>query len=114
MDKFVEKAKDEVLYSYEGGSDDVRMMLSRGEANSRSNMEMGRFAMAVGGITSNWKGKWKDMFAELENILESKYMILNGYSRVQAIEMRGQSSIAGREVLEKKERGGLLGLISGK
>lgn len=114
MDKFVEQAKDEVLYSYEGGSDDVRMMLSMGEANSRSNMEMGRFSVSTCGLTNCWRGNWKGMFGELPLSLESKYMILNGYSRVQAIEMRGQSTIAGKELLEKKERGGILGMFSGK
>lgn len=113
MDKFVELAKDNVLYSYEGGSDDVRLMLERGEANSRINMEMGRWQMAVAGVTSCWRGNWKDMFADVGEVLERDYMVLNGYSRVQAIEMRGQGTVAQKEVLEKRERGGVLGLFSG-
>lgn len=114
MDKFVEKAKQEVLYDYEGGNDDVRLMLSQGEANSRVNEEMGRWGMAVGNLSRCWRGSWFDLFGGWGEELERRYICLNGYSRVQAIEMRGQSAIAEREVLEKKQRGGVLGLFSEK
>lgn len=113
MAKFVDLAKEEVLYAYEGGSDDVRMMLERGDANSRINMEMGRWQMSVKGDTSTWLGNWCDLFDDVVDELERAYVVLNGYSRVQAIEMRGKGSVGQSEVLEKKERSGIASLFSG-
>ena len=113
MDKFVERAKERLLYEFEGGNDDVRLMLERSDVNSRANCDMGRWTNAVVGVCDSWKGNWKGLLNYMGDQLEQKYLILNGYSRVQAIEMRGKSAVAEREVLEKKERGGLLGLFSG-
>ena len=113
MDKFVERAKEAVFYEMEGGNDDVRLMLQIGEANSRANTEMGRWQLSGFGLTDCWKGKWQGMFSEHGDRLERFYLILNGYSRVQAIEMKGQGSVAQREVLAPKPRAGLLGMFSG-
>lgn len=113
MDKFVEIAKQKLFYESDGGTDNVRLMLSRTQANSRVNEEMARWEMAVLQITACWTGAWKHTFAPLAEMLEDNFMNLNGYSRVQAIEMAGQQSIGEKEVLAEKERGGILGLFSG-
>lgn len=114
MDKFVERAKEKVLYSFEGGSDAIRLMVSWGEANSRVNQEMARYQLGVSAIDSNWKGKYQGLISSWNMSLELAMMNLNGYSREQAINMAGQQSVAAREVIEPKERKGLLGLFSGK
>lgn len=114
MDKFVDEAKQQLLYEYDRGNDDVVMMLSHGGVNSRVNVEMGRWELAFGGVMNCWKGNWFTNFEGLGAELERLYLALGGYARVQAIEMRGMSAVAEKEVLEKKERGGLLGIFSGK
>lgn len=113
-EKFVDRAKQELFYEYEGGNDNVRLMVSQSAANSRVNEQMARWEMSVLAITSSWHGKWQNMFEPIMQQLETHFLNLNGYSRVQAIEMAGQASVGQREVIEPKERGGLLGLFSGK
>jgi len=112
--KYVDRAKEQVLYEYADQEDSVRLMLQHGDVNSRVNEEMGRWIMAAGNMTKLMKGNWKNLLGSTVEDLQIQYLSLAGYSRVQAIEMRGMQSIAEREVLEKKERGGLMGLFQGK
>ena len=113
MDKFVEEAKRRLMYERESGNDDVSLMLDYGGVNTRLNEEMGKCKISFNGVVSCWSGAWNENFKGLFDDLERFYLGLNGYARVQAIEMRGQSAIAEREVMEKKERSGILGLFSG-
>lgn len=112
-EKFVERAKEAIFYESEGGgNEDVRMMLSRGDSNSRVNQEMSNIELSYFGVVSCWRNNWKLIFEGCLDGLERMYINLNGYSRVQAIEMRGRGTVAQRDLIEPKQRGGILGLFS--
>lgn len=113
-ESWADRAKEGLLYEYDHSHDDVALMLTRTPTNTRVNQDMGRFILSVREVSDCWKGSWRSCFSQLADGLETMYLGLNGYARVQAIEMRGKSAIAEREVLEPKERGGILGIFSGK
>ena len=50
-EKYVDLAKEKVLYSWQDQADSVRLMLDQSRTNSRVNQEMGRWIMAVRGVT---------------------------------------------------------------
>lgn len=115
LDNFVDRAKELLMYRFEGGEDTVKSMLTMDdEANSRLNLDMAKFEIALERIDSNWRGNWHRLFSkDFGHQLERANLTLNGYARTQAIEMQGQHTVAQREVLEKKDRAGILSLFSG-
>ena len=70
--------------------------------------------MSVRNVTLCWRGKYQDLLAGSYENLELNYLNLNAFSRVQALEMKGQSSVAQAGLLEKKEKPGLLGMLPGR
>lgn len=112
-DKFRDQAVQNTLYTYDQ-SDAVSAMLSRTDHNSRVNQEIAQFALSTGAMTANWKGKYQNMWADQRSQLERYYLVLGGYSRLQAIEMKAASTIHENDVLkiqEGQKKSGLLGLF---
>ena len=110
-EKFVDKAKRELMYEYEAGGD-VECMLEQTDTNSRVNEQMARWCLLVKFISGNWKGGYKGMFDDMVVGLQRHYLNMDGYSRVQAIEMCQAHTITDKNLSEKREKGGILGLFS--
>ena len=115
LENYVDRAKELLLYRYQSGDNNVSQMLSMDElANSRLNLEMAKFEIALHRIDSNWKGNWNCLLSkDFGQQLERAFLTLDGYARCQAIEMEGQRTIAEKEILKGKDRGGLLSLFQG-
>ena len=110
--KFVDKAKEQVLYEFNEGGD-VERMLTIGPVNSRVNEDMARWCLAVAGVTSTWEGKYHNLLGDINDDLQKMQLNLNAFSRGQALEMRGRQTIAEFQAGEQQKRGGLLGLSGG-
>jgi hypothetical protein len=113
-DNWADLAKDYFLYqSQRGGS--IELMLQRTLTNSRVNEAMSRWIMAVGGITRNWHGNYKDLFGNIHEELQEQYMNLEAFGRKQAIELAAAiakaNAVPGMPPEQEKKRGGLLGLF---
>jgi hypothetical protein len=94
----------------------LELMLQRTDTNSRVNEEMARWIMALGGITHNWKGKYKDMWGDSFIQVQNMYLILDAFSRDQAIQLAAAVAKASAPVMAgasppEEKRGGLLGLF---
>lgn len=112
LQSFREQAIQQQLYEFQEGGD-VERMLEMGPVNSRVNTEMAWWCLAVAGVASNWTGKYRNLFGCIENDLQRMMLVLDGYSRMQALEMRGRQTIAEYQASQEKAKGGLLGLFSG-
>lgn len=112
-DKFVDTAKQAVLYEFQQG-DSVGSMLDQSPTNSRTNVGMSRICLCVSMSRLCWRGKWATLFGDFDTALQRHLLSLEGYARLQAIEMHKNdaSGIPGFGTPdEKKKRGGLLGLL---
>lgn len=105
-------AKDYVLWQQQRGGD-IELMLQRTPTNSRTNEALARFGSSLTAITANWRGKYKDMWADIPEKLETNYLVMEGYSRKQTIELAAAmaKAAAGVPEQETKKRGGILGLF---
>jgi hypothetical protein len=114
-DNFADLAKDYVLWQSQKAGD-VDLMLKRTDTNSRTNEALGRWRNALTNITANWRGNYKNMWAEAPIALEKSYLNLDAFGRKQAIELAtgiAKASIPGGPG-DPKKPGGLLGGIFGK
>ena len=111
-EKFVEQVKRERLYDEYQGGDNVSAMLDQSPTNSRNNEGMARVGTVLDGIFGSWRGNWHNLLGDFTTVLERKYLNMEGFARVQAIEMCGAHTMSEKFVEEKKSRGGLLGLFS--
>lgn len=111
--KFVDRAKEEVLYEFSEGGD-VERMLSFGPVNSRVNEGMAVWCVAGGRVTGTWRGKYHNLLGDVGEDLQKMLLCLNGYSRLQALEMRGRQTIDEYQAAQEKQKSGLLGLFGGK
>ena len=111
-DKFSERAKNQLLYEYQEGSE-VGQMLEQSETNSRTNQEMSRFVFFCKGFGNGWKGNWSKVFDNVVIDIQRLYLSLDGYARVQAIDMQSAHTITEQQLQQKaeKKRGGILGLF---
>ena len=110
-ENWAELAKDYVLWQSQRGGD-IDLMLQRTATNSRTNEHLARFSSALTAITANWRGKYLDMLSDIPVKLETNYLIMEGYSRKQAIELAGAMAKVTSPVIEpEKKRGGILGLF---
>ena len=108
--KFVDLAKEQVLYEFNEGGD-VERMLTMGDVNSRVNEAMARWCVAVGGVVANWQGPYQNLI-NVSSDLQKMMLNLEGYSRLQAIEMKSRATLADMNAAEQQKKGGLLGLLS--
>jgi len=108
-EKFVDLAKEQTLYEFNEGGD-VELMLERGPVNSRVNQDMARWCVAVEGVVANWDGPYQNLI-DVSGSLQEMMLNLEGYSRLQAIEMKSRATLADMNAAEQQKKGGLLGLL---
>ena len=111
-----ELAKTAYLYEAQSGGQ-VELMLQRTPTNSRENQELAQFNSSLTAMTANWDGNYKNLWGDIPVRLQEHFLVLDGYSRKQAIEMAGV--VARAEAIESQQtgtpkRGGLLGLLGFK
>ena len=111
-DKFVDQAKRELLYEFQQGGD-VGCMLEQSATNSRVNVAMARWCLVAQRVSESWRGKYAKFFDKMIEDLQRHYLSLEGYGRVQAIDMKAAHTITENALKEKKEKGGILGLFGG-
>lgn len=113
-DNWPDLAKDYFLYQSQRGSG-VEIMLQRTKTNSRVNEQMARWIMAVGGITRNWHGKYRDLLGGIFEEIQEQYLNLGAFGREQAIELAAAiaraNAVPGGPPEQEKKRGGLMGLL---
>lgn len=112
-DKFVDTAKQALLYEFQQ-PDTLGAMLDQSPTNTRTNIQMSRVCLCIGMTRITWRGNWATLFGDLDQALQRHLLSLDGYARLQAIEMHKStpSGIPGfGPPDEKKKKGGLLGLI---
>lgn len=106
-------AKTAYLYEAQSGGN-VELMLQRTATNSRENQDLARFNMALSIMSKHWRGKYKDLFGDLPEKLQEHFLIMDAFSRKQAIELAGV--VAKAEAIPStdgapQKRGGVLGLL---
>jgi len=111
-EKFVEQVKRERLYDEYQQGDDVSAMLEQSPTNSRVNEGMARVCTVLDAVSDNWRGSWHNLFGDFTVALQRHYLNMEGFSRVQAIEMCGAHAMSEKFIEEKKAKGGLLGLFN--
>jgi len=112
-EKWRDLAVEATLWESQRGGD-IELMLKRSRTNSRINEKMGRWIMAVNGITKNWHGKYKDLLGDISGELQDHYLNMEAFARNQAIELAAAVAKANAPVAaapEEKKRGGILGLL---
>lgn len=111
-EKFVEQVKRERLYDEYQQGGDVSAMLEQSPTNSRVNEAMARWCMIGSQVSKNWRGKYKNLFGSMFDDIQRHFLNMEGYARVQAIDMCAAHTITEKALLEKKEKGGLLGIFN--
>lgn len=95
-------------------SDAIRSMLEQSPTNSRVTERMARVCTAVDDVTSHWRGHYQNLFGNFTTTLQRHFMNVQGYARVQAIEIAQAQSVTGEAIRdENKKRGGLMGWLTG-
>lgn len=106
-EEFIEKIKDRVIYR-KGNVGDVQLMLEKSDTNKYTQVEFARIKESCLMVTRRWRGSYKDMLLSDMLSMEVEMLTMDGYSREQAIKMRGEVA-----KMEEKEGGGLLGFLKG-
>lgn len=106
-------AKTAYLYEAQSGGN-VELMLQRTPTNSRENEALARFNAVLTAMTDNWTGPYKNLWGDLPVKLQEHMLVLDAFSRKQAIELAGV--VAKAEAVQASaegtpKRGGLLGLL---
>lgn len=106
-------AKTAYLYEAQSGGN-VELMLQRTPTNSRENQALARFNAVFTTMTANWDGKYKNLWGDLPVVLQEHMLILDAFSRKQAIELAGvvarAEAVQSADAVQPK-RGGVLGLL---
>jgi len=107
-------AKTAYLYEAQSGGN-VELMLQRTPTNSRENEQLARFNAVITAMTDNWSGPYKNLFGDLPVRLQEHYLVMDAYSRKQAIELAGvvarAEAVQATAEGQPQRRGGLLGLL---
>ena len=111
-EKFIEEVKRERLYDEYQQGNDIESMLQQSPTNSRVNQGMSRVVVLLDFLSGNFRGSWNSLFGNITTDLQRHYLNMEGYSRVQAIEMCRAHTMTTKFMDEKKEKGGILGLFS--
>jgi hypothetical protein len=102
------------MYEAQSGGN-VELMLQRTPTNSRENEQLARFNAVLSAMTDNWTGPYKNLWGDLPAKLQEHYLVMDAFSRKQAIELAGV--VAKAEAVQAgpdgqmTKRGGLLGLL---
>lgn len=108
-----ELAKNQYLHELQSGGN-AELMLQRTPTNSRENEALARFNASLTAMTANWDGPYKNLWSDIPVKLQEHFLVMDAFSRKQAIEMA--SAIAKAEAVQATQaaegrRGGLLGLL---
>jgi hypothetical protein len=100
--------QQETMYDY-AQSDAIRSMLEQSPTNSRVNMEMARVCAISETYSEHWEGGWKGFTKELSAIFQRHYLQMDGFARVQAIDMAKAHSSTEQALgrSEQEQEGGL-------
>lgn len=112
-DKFVDTAKQALLYEFQQ-PDTLGAMLEQSPTNTLTNIKMSQVCLCLTMAQRAWRGKYKTLFGDLDQDLQRHLLSLEGYARLQAIEIHkaAPSGIPGfGPPDDKNKKGGLLGLI---
>lgn len=109
---FGESMKQQLMYTRQN-ADAIRSMLEQSPTNSRVSARMARICTAIDDVTSHWRGKYKNFFGDYTTTLQRQFMNVDGYARVQAIEIARSQSVTGEVLKEENKRGGLMGWLTG-
>lgn len=109
-----ELAKTAYMYEIQS-SGNIELMLQRTATNSRENQDMARFNAILTAMTDNWTGPYKNLWGDLPAQLQEHYLIMDAFSRKQAIELAGvvakAEAVQQADMTQPQKRGGLLGLL---
>lgn len=112
-EKFRDLAVDEVMHEYQQGSD-VGQMLDESETNTRYNQELARVQSYMEWNESCWRNRWSMFWEPWLAPLRRKNLNIDGYARVQAIEMCSAKTMTDQALFKKQaEKKGLLGGLLG-
>lgn len=112
MDKYRDRAIQEELYEFWHGGSGVEVMLEQSETNSRTNERMSALLSIMAYTETCWRGKYKDLYRGMVDIIQRHYLNLDAFARGQAIEMVKASAMNQPEFEEqKKSKRGILGLF---
>jgi hypothetical protein len=107
-----ETMKQHLLHERQN-ADAIRSMLEQSPTNSRVTARMARVCTAVDDVTSHWRGGYQNLFGNYTTTIQRYYMNVDGYARVQAIEIAQAQSVTGEALKEERKRGGVMGWITG-
>lgn len=107
---YVDEIKQKVLYERRNRGE-IALMLDYGAANKFLNGDGAgaQWAVEISAINNTWKGNWKGLFEDYIEHCELQMLGLDGYSREQAIRMKGEIAKLERD----KDSGGLLSIFKG-
>jgi hypothetical protein len=107
---FRDQAVNQLMYTHQQGGD-VGLMLDQTPTNSRVNPKMAQFCLILHHTSYLWRGNYKTLFGDIEDQIQRHYLNMEGYSRVQAIDMSAAHSVTQEALQAKQKRGGILGMI---
>ena len=108
-EKFRDLAVDEVMHEYQQG-DNVGQMLDESDTNTRYNEALARVQSLMEWQQSCWHGKWSQFWSVWLVSLRRKFLNIDGYARVQAIEMCQARTMTDQALFKQQsEKKGLLG-----
>lgn len=110
-ENYVDVAKKRLMYEHQQ-LDDIGQMLSHSETNTRLNQELVQLSTILYYQRLAFKRNWSKLLNELDLILQQYYLNLEGYSRIQAIDMaRAQQGVIPPQQQPETKKKGLLGLF---
>lgn len=105
-----DRAVQQLLYDHSQG-DEIRAMLEQSATNSRVNQQMAWWCVLCEQVCGSWAGNWRNLFGEMATSLQKHLLQLEGYARVQAIDMAMSRTTTEKQLLQQEKKGGLLGLL---
>lgn len=113
MGSWSDAIKEETMNEYQQG-DLSGQMLEHSETNTRYSGAMVPVCTLLYWTTVAWKGKYGKLFEGLSRVLQLEYLNLEGYSRLQAIDIskaRVAAPVGPGLGGEESKKGGLLGWL---
>lgn len=111
--KFRDDMVERRLYEYRKGGSGADLMLEQSETNTRVNSAMVKLLILEEYTKRVWRGEYRFILEDIGELVQRLYLGLDGYARVQAIEMLKAQSVTGEVLREDRKRKGLLGILGG-
>lgn len=112
-DKFRDRAVEKRLMEYRRGGSGAELMLEQSDTNTRINEEMVKILLLEEWTKRTWKGRYQYILEEIGEVVQRLYLNLEGYARVQAIDMLKASSVTSDVLRDEKKHKGLIGMLGG-